>query len=105
MPDHHQHADLLERRQQLPAATLAEAREAARQLAGPCAEVVHRYLQQQANQPPWRELAGMLAAELRYALDVLARCHPDDDLEDFTWYRDGSSLLAEYDATVAQAGD
>jgi hypothetical protein len=40
----HQHADLLERRQQLPAATLAEALEASRQLAGPCAEVVHRYL-------------------------------------------------------------
>ena len=40
----HQHADLLERRTRLHSATLAEAREAARQLAGPCAEVVHRYL-------------------------------------------------------------
>ena len=40
----HQHADLLERRQRLPVATLAEALEASRQLAGPCAEVVHRYL-------------------------------------------------------------
>jgi len=40
----HQHAELLERRQRLPTATLVEAREASRQLAGPCAEVVHRYL-------------------------------------------------------------
>ena len=40
----HQHAELLERRQHLPTATLAEAKEAARQLGGAEAEVVHRYL-------------------------------------------------------------
>ena len=40
----HQHAELLARREHLPVASLVEAKEAARQLAGPCAEVVHRYL-------------------------------------------------------------
>ena len=30
-----------------PLTTLAEAREAARQLGGPCAEIVHRFLDQQ----------------------------------------------------------
>jgi hypothetical protein len=49
--DPHQHADLLERRRSPVHTTLTEAREAARQLGGPAAEIVHRYLQQQ-------ELAG-----------------------------------------------
>ena len=47
--DPHQHADLAEQRQRPPHTTLAEAREAARQLAGPSAEIVHRYLQQQVG--------------------------------------------------------
>jgi hypothetical protein len=42
-----QHADLLEPVSPVAETTLAEAREAARQLAGPCAEIVHRYLNQQ----------------------------------------------------------
>ena len=101
----HQHADLLERRQRLPVATLAEAREAARQLAGPCAEVVHRYLSQQANEPNWHELASALAVELRYSMSVLALFHLEDDLDDFAWHRDGCEVLAEFDAAVAKAED
>ncbi len=100
----HQHADLLERREQLPTATLAEALEASRQLAGPCAEVVHRYLQQQAHAPAWHELAATLAVELRYSMGVLADHHPDDELTDYAWFRDGSEALAEFDAALAQLG-
>jgi hypothetical protein len=47
MTEPHQHADLLNSRKPIPFTTLNEAREAARQLAGPNAEIVHRYLQQQ----------------------------------------------------------
>ena len=101
----HQHADLLERRQQLPPATLAEALEASRQLAGPCAEVVHRYLNQQANEPNWREMARVVATELRYAMSVLALHHLDEDLDDFAWHRDGSEVLADFDAAAAKAGE
>jgi len=97
----HQHADLLERRQQLPSATLAEAREASRQLAGPCAEVVHWYLQQQVQSLDWQELASSLAVELRYSMGVLADHHPDDELSDCAWFRDGSEALAEFDAAMA----
>ena len=100
----HQHADLLERREQLPTTTLAEALEASRQLAGPCAEVVHRWLQQQAHAPAWHELAATLAVELRYSMGVLADHHPDDELSDFAWFRDGSEALAEFDAALARAG-
>lgn len=100
----HQHADLLEQRQQLPTATLAEAREAARQLAGPCAAVVHAYLQQQAQAPAWHELAASLAVELRYSMGVLADHHPDDELSSYAWHRDGSEVLAEFDAALAQHG-
>jgi hypothetical protein len=100
-----QHADLLERRQQLPPATLAEALEASRQLAGPCAEVVHRYLNQQAQAPNWREMAFSLAMELRYSMSVLALHHLDEDLDDFAWHRDGSDVLAGFDAAEAKAGE
>jgi hypothetical protein len=101
----HQHADLLERRQQLPPATLAEALEASRQLAGPCAEVVHRYLNQQAQAPNWREMATTLAMELRYSMSVLALHHLEEDLDDFAWHRDGSEVLADFDAAEAKAGE
>jgi hypothetical protein len=101
----HQHADLLERRQQLPPATLAEALEASRQLGGANAEVVHRYLSQQAQAPNWREMATGLATELRYSMSVLALHHLDEDLDDFAWHRDGSEVLADFDAVEAKAGE
>ena len=101
----HQHATLTERRPQLTA-TLAEAREAARQLAGPSAAVVHAYLQQQATQPDWRELARQLAMELEFTMDTYAQDLSEHScLEDFCWYRDGSAALAEFNAALLQAGD
>ena len=85
-----------------PPTTLAEAREAARQLGGADAAIVHRYLQQQAAAVDWREVAERLAVELRYSMDVLATHHPDEELTDFAWFRDGSEALAEFDAAVAR---
>lgn len=95
----HQHAALIERRP-IVATSLAEAREAARQLAGPSAEIVHRYLMQQQD---CRELAQRLAEELRYCMEELAYHHQDFDLDDFTWHRDGSAVLAEFDAVVGDS--
>ena len=83
-----------------PPTTLAEAREAARQLGGADAAIVHRYLQQQAAGVDWRAVADRLAVELRYSMDVLATHHPDEELTDFAWFRDGSEALAEFDAAV-----
>ena len=142
-----QHAPLLNQRAAVPFTTLDEARESARQLAGPNAEIVHRYLSQQwraslANDelPPllklveqfaldqesvgwrkdaamlrrvaellqaarpdnWHSLASSLATELRYCMSVLADHHPDEQLSDFAWFRDGSEVLAEFDAAEAQ---
>ena len=85
-----------------PSTTLAEAREAARQLGGADAQVVHMYLQQQAAGVDWRAVAERLATELRYSMDVLATHHPDEDLTGFAWFRDGSESLAEFDAAVAR---
>lgn len=96
----HQHAALIER-QPIVATTLAEAREAARQLAGPSAQIVHNFLRQQQD---CRELAQRLALELRYCMDVLTeRLGDHEDLDAFCWYRDGSEALAEFHAVVGDS--
>ena len=101
----HQHAALVERRP-IVAATLAEAREAARQLAGPSAAIVHAYLQHQVTQPDWLDLAKHLAMELEFTMDTYAQDLSEHScLEDFCWYRDGSAALAEFNAALLQAGD
>ena len=94
----HQHAALIERRP-IVATSLAEAREAARQLAGPSAEIVHRYLMQQQD---CRELAQRLAEELRYCMELLTE-EEWGDLEDRAWYRDGTEALAQFDAVVGDS--
>jgi hypothetical protein len=76
-----QHADLLEYRQHPPIATLADAREAARQLAGPCAEIVHRYLARAdllpgITPPTEQELTAVwvtCGSPAEFGLKVLAR--------------------------------
>jgi len=62
---------------------------------------VHWYLQQQVQSLDWQELASSLAVELRYSMGVLADHHPDDELSDCAWFRDGSEALAEFDAAMA----
>lgn len=85
-----------------PPTTLAEAREAARQLGGADAQVVHSYLRQQAAGVDWKALAGMLATELDFCMDALKEHHPDEALSDFAWFRDGSEAMAEFGAAVAR---
>jgi hypothetical protein len=96
----HQHAALTER-QPITATSLADAREAARQLAGPSAQIVHNFLRQQTD---CRELAQRLALELRYVMDVLIERMDDREApEDYCWFHDGTEALAEFNA--AMAGD
>lgn len=85
-----------------PPTTLAEAREAARQLGGADAQVVHMYLQQQAAGVDWRAVAERLATELDFCMDELNQHHPDLDVTDLAWFRDGTEALAEFNAAVGR---
>jgi hypothetical protein len=86
-----------------PPTTLAEAREAARQLGGANAQVVHDYLRQQAAGGDWRAVAERLATELDYSMDELAMHYPDEEMTVFAWFNDGTAALNEFNAAVARA--
>ena len=85
-----------------PPTTLAEAREAARQLGGADAEIVHRYLRQQAAGVDWVAVADRLATELDFCIGCLKEHHSDEELSGFAWFRDGTDALSEFDAAAAR---